>query len=67
MSSTTLVLAIVLGALGMAYLSYGKIRKRVIPMLGGVLLMLLPYFTESITISGSIVLAVILLSYFVSF
>ena len=67
MSSTTLLLAVVLGAIGMAYLSYGKIRKQVIPMLGGVALMILPYFSTAVSVGIVAVLLVALPSYFVAF
>jgi ABC-type transport system involved in multi-copper enzyme maturation permease subunit len=67
MSSTALLLAVVLGAIGMAYLSYGKIRKQVIPMLGGVALMILPYFSTAVSVGIVAVLLVALLSYFVAF
>ena len=64
MSSTTLILSVILGAIGMAYLSYGKIRKRVVPMVGGVALMILPYFSTAVSVAMISVLLVVLLSYF---
>ncbi len=66
MDSTTLILAVVLGAVGMAYLSFGKIRKRVIPMVGGVVLILLPYFSASVVVGALAVLVIALLSYVVA-
>jgi len=67
MDSTTLILAVMLGVIGMAYLSFGKIRKRVIPMVGGVVLMLLPYWNASVVAGALAVLVIALLSYFMAY
>ena len=66
MDTPTLIQVVILGAVGMAYFSYGKRRKRVLPMLGGVGLMILPYFTTALSVSVMALLAVVLLCYFVA-
>jgi len=37
---------IFLGALGIAYLSYAKAQKKVVPMVGGIVLLVVPYLTS---------------------
>jgi len=37
---------IFLGALGIAYLSYAKTQKKVVPMVGGLALLVVPYLTS---------------------
>ncbi|HFD13914.1 MAG TPA: hypothetical protein ENJ34_01265 [Epsilonproteobacteria bacterium] len=46
MSTAYILWNIFLGALGFAYLIYGKKQRKAIPLFGGVGLMVLPYFTS---------------------
>ena len=42
-----LFFGIVAGAVGVAYLVYGRKQKRLVPVIAGVLLCVYPYFVES--------------------
>ncbi len=45
MTTSVIVWSVFLGALGMAYMSYGKRQGKIIASLGGLVLLVLPYFT----------------------
>lgn len=42
-----LFVSIVLGAIGVAYLLYGRRQTKLVPVIAGVLLCIYPYFVES--------------------
>ena len=44
----SLVIGIFAGAIGMAYLIYGKRQAKFVPMIAGVLLCVYPYFSDSL-------------------
>lgn len=48
MTTSFILWNIFLGALGIAYLSYAKAQKKVVPMVGGIALLLVPYFTSNV-------------------
>ena len=54
MNPSTLMWGVVFGAIGMGFFVYGKKQKVIAPLIGGIGLMLIPYF-----ISNTIVLVVI--------
>jgi len=54
---------IFLGALGLAYLSYAKAQRKIVPALGGLALLLVPYFTSEVWIYICTLVSVILLAY----
>jgi len=56
---------IFLGALGLAYLSYAKSRKRAMPLIGGLVLLVIPYVTDNSYLFMSAVVLVVLSSYFI--
>jgi hypothetical protein len=43
-----LVVGVISGAFGMAYLVYGKRQSKITPVVAGVLLCVYPYFTENL-------------------
>jgi len=54
MTTSVIVWSVFLGALGMAYMSYGKRQGKIIASLGGLVLLVLPYFTtESLPLLAS--------------
>jgi len=67
MTTTYILWNIFLGALGIAYITYGKVQRKAIPLLGGILLLVLPYLTSNIYIIIGGVLSVILLSYIIKY
>jgi hypothetical protein len=48
MSPTTLFIAVLAGAIGVGYFVYGKKQSRMVPMLAGAALCVIPYFIGSI-------------------
>jgi len=42
-----LIVGVIAGAFGMAYIVYGKRQTKVVPAVAGVLLCIYPYFTEN--------------------
>ena len=43
-----LIVGLISGAFGMAYLVYGKRQSKIVPIVAGVLLCIYPYFTENL-------------------
>ncbi len=43
-----LIVGVIAGAFGMAYIVYGKRQSKVVPAVAGVLLCIYPYFTENL-------------------
>jgi hypothetical protein len=55
-----LVFGIVAGAIGVAYLFYGRRQMKLVPVIAGVLLCIYPYFSESwlwLSIVGALLVA----------
>lgn len=64
-STSTLIMGVIFGAIGLGFFVYGKKQKTIIPLFYGILLMILPYFISNIYIlilSGIIIVAI---SYFI--
>jgi len=57
---------IFLGALGLAYMSYAKIRKKAMPLIGGLVLLVVPYVTDNTYLFMTALVLVVLSSYFIS-
>jgi hypothetical protein len=47
-SATTLFVAVLAGAVGVGYFLYGKRQSRMVPMLAGAALCVVPYFIRSV-------------------
>jgi hypothetical protein len=45
----SLFVSVVAGAIGVAYLVYGRRQKKFVPLIAGVLLCTCPYFIDSLT------------------
>jgi len=57
---TTLVIGIFTGALGVAYIVYGRRQVKFVPVIAGVLLCAYPYFIDSVVwlcVVGALLLA----------
>jgi len=64
-STSTLIMGVIFGAIGLGFFVYGKKQKTIIPLFCGILLMILPYFISNMYIlilSGIIIIAI---SYFI--
>jgi hypothetical protein len=47
MTATSLLIAMVFGAIGLGYFLYGKKQQRFAPLLAGLVLMVYPYFVAN--------------------
>lgn len=67
MPVNSLVIGIVAGALGMAYMVYGKRQTKFAPIVAGLLLCIYPYFVDSIlwlcVVGGALAVAPFLLDF----
>jgi len=60
-STSTLILGVIFGAIGLGFFIYGKKQRVIIPLFCGIGLMILPYFISNIYIlifSGIIIVAI---------
>jgi len=48
MSTAQLFLGIIFGSVGLGYAVYGRKQRVVVPLLSGIVLMVLPYFTANV-------------------
>lgn len=60
-STSTLILGVIFGAIGLGFFVYGKKQKAIIPLFCGIVLMILPYFIPNmyILIFSGIIMAAI--------
>ena len=65
MSTSVILWSVFLGALGMAYMSYGKRQGKIFASLGGLILLVLPYFTtETYKLLASLIVIVAAVYFF---
>ena len=60
-STSTLIMGVIFGAIGLGFFIYGKKQKAIIPLFCGIVLMILPYFIPNMYIlilSGIIIAAI---------
>jgi hypothetical protein len=57
---TTLIIGIIAGCFGLAYFVFGKRQAKVIPLLSGMGLCVIPYFIENVAILILVCLALII-------
>ena len=60
-STSTLIMGVIFGAIGLGFFIYGKKQKAIIPLFCGIVLMILPYFIPNMYIlilSGIIIVAI---------
>ena len=60
-STSTLLMGVIFGAIGLGFFLYGKKQKAIIPLFCGIVLMILPYFIPNIYIlilSGIIIVTI---------
>ena len=63
MTTSYILWNVFLGALGVAYLSYAKSQKKIVSMLGGIVLLGIPYFTENVYYYVVALILVVVVSY----
>ena len=60
-STSTLIMGVIFGAIGLGFFVYGKKQKTIIPLFCGIVLIILPYFIPNMYIlilSGIIIVAI---------
>ena len=62
---TTIFLGLLFGSIGFGFFLYGKKQKKIVPLLVGIVLMILPYFVPNLYLLIGIGIALIVLPYFV--
>lgn len=65
--TASIMWGVLFGAIGMAYMAYGKKQRRGIALLSGVLLCVLPYFASNAFFMILIAVIVIALPYFLRY
>ena len=63
MSTSYILWSIFLGALGIAYVVYGKKQRKAVPLLGGIVLLVLPYFSSNNLVFVGVLITIIVVSY----
>jgi hypothetical protein len=66
-SEATLIWGLLFGSVGLAYFMYGRKRKRGVPFLSGIGLMVFPYFVSNVYLIVIIGMALIALPYFLRY
>jgi len=63
--STTLLWGLIFGVIGLAFFSYGKKKKAIVPLFSGVALLLFPYFISNVYLLVLIGVILVAIPYFV--
>jgi len=64
-STSTLILGIIFGAIGLGFFIYGKKQRVIIPLFCGIGLMILPYFISNIYILILSGIIIVVIPYFI--
>ena len=67
MDTSSLLLSILFGSIGLGYFVYGKKQKLVVPLVCGLALMIFPYFIANAIVLVAVGVALAALPYFVRF
>lgn len=62
---TMLVWAILFGAAGLGFLTYGRRQKALVPLLVGIALILFPYFTPNLYLLLAVGVTLLAIPYFI--
>lgn len=63
--TTTLLWAVLFGAIGLGFLTYGRRQKAIVPLIAGIALILIPYFVPNAYALVAVGAAVAAIPYFV--
>jgi hypothetical protein len=63
--TTLLIWAMLFGAIGLGYLTYGRRQKAIVPLLVGVALIVFPYFTPNLYLLLAVGAALVAIPYFI--
>ncbi len=64
-SASQIVWAVIFGAIGLGYFTYGRRQKAVVPLLAGIALFIFPYFVANVYILVTVGIVIVALPYFV--
>ena len=67
MDTSSLLLSILFGSIGLGYFVYGKKQKLVVPLVCGLALMIFPYFIANAIVLVAVGVALAAFPYFVRF
>lgn len=67
MNTTQLFLGVIFSSIGLGYFLYGKKQKLTVPFVGGLVLMVFPYFIESNVLLSGIGILLSITPYFLRF
>ena len=67
MNATQLFLGVIFSSIGLGYFMYGKKQKMTVPLAGGLILMIYPYFIESTALLSVVGVILALLPCFLRF
>ena len=64
---TTLLWAVVFGAIGLGFLTYGRRQHAIVPLVTGVVLILIPYFIPNVYLLVAVGAAAMAVPYFIRY
>ena len=64
-STSQIVWAVMFGAIGLGYFTYGRRQRAVVPLLAGIALFIFPYFISNVYILVVVGIVIVALPYFV--
>ncbi len=64
-STSQIVWAVIFGAIGLGYFTYGRRQKAVVPLFAGIALFIFPYFVPNVYILVAVGIVIVALPYFV--
>ncbi len=66
-SSTSILMGVLFGSVGMGYLVYGKKQRRGIPLLSGIGLCVFPYFVTNVFLALMLGIVLMILPFFIRY
>ncbi len=63
--TTLLIWAMLFGAIGLGYLTYGRRQKAIVPLVVGVALIVFPYFTPNLYLLLAVGAVLVAIPYFI--
>lgn len=66
-NSTSILIGVLFGSVGMGYLVYGKKQRKGIPLLSGIALCIFPYFVTNIFIAFILGIVLMVLPFFIRY
>ncbi|MET0225628.1 MAG: hypothetical protein ABW187_04235 [Dokdonella sp.] len=67
MTTTTLLLGVLFGSIGVGFLIYGRRQRALVPLISGLALIVLPYLVDGTALLLAIGVCLVAIPYFVRF